>query len=87
MKIVNQTCEAVCFFDRDGNIIPRRIRLADSNEEQQIITINEVFKKYEGKIEGTDCIIYKCQSNGENEVKVFELKFNKMEMKWILFKI
>lgn len=87
MKMIDQPCETVCFFDKDGNIRPQRIRITDNNGEQQVIIITEAFEKYEGKVEGVECIIYKCQSNFENEVKVFELKFNKNEMKWLLFKM
>lgn len=87
MKTVNKSCEVVCFFDKNGNIMPRRIRINDSNGAQQTIIINKSFKKYEGKIDGMDCIVYRCQSNIENESKIFELKFNKNKMQWILFKI
>lgn len=87
MKVINQPCDTVCFFDKDGNIKPQRIRIYDNNGEQQVILIPEAFKKYEGKVEGIDCIIYKCQSNNENGVKNFELKFNKNEMQWLLFRM
>ncbi len=87
MKVVNQMCDVVCYFDKDGNIKPQRIRVANEDGEQQVIVITKAFEKYEGKVEGVDCIIYKCQSNDENGVKIFELKFNKMEMQWLLFRM
>lgn len=80
MKVINQPCETVCFFDKDGIIKLQRIRITDNDEELQVIIITESFKKYEGKVEGIECIIYSCQGSLENSIKVFELKFNKNEM-------
>ena len=87
MKAINQPCETVCFVDKNGNIRPQRIRITDNNGEQQVIIIAETFKKYEGKVDGIDCIIYNCKSNFKNEGKSFELKFNKNEMQWLLFRV
>lgn len=85
MKVVNKEVECVCYFF-NRNMEPVRIRLIGESGGDIVINIDRKQCTLR-KLEGEEFLIYNCQAIINNEEKAFELRYNKKETKWILYKI
>ena len=87
MKILALPIEMISYTDNKGNIKPIRFRLQLDNELMQVIKIDKVIVKDTEKFAGNIMIVYKCQSLINDDIKLFEIKYELATCKWILYKI
>ena len=87
MKVLALPIEMVSYTDKKGAIKPIRFRMQIDDEPMQVIKIDKVIVKDTEKLAGNIMIVYKCQSLIDNDIKLFEIKYEIATCKWILFKI
>ena len=87
MKILALPIEMVSYTDKYGSVNPIRFRMQVEDEPMQVIKIDRVIIKDIEKLAGNNMIVFKCQSLIDNVMRLFEIKYEILTCKWILFKI
>ncbi|HEY8805926.1 MAG TPA: hypothetical protein VIM42_12640 [Clostridium sp.] len=87
MKVLALPIEMVSYTDNKGTIKPIRFRMQIDDEPMQVIKIDKVIVKDTEKFAGNIMIVYKCQSLIDDDIKLFEIKYEITTCKWILYKI
>jgi hypothetical protein len=88
MKTVAKDIEVICHFDRKGNVNPLRFKYQEKDgDEYKVIKVDRVISRSQEKLCGNVALVFDCQSSINEVVKLFQLKFFKLECKWLLFKI
>ena len=87
MKVLALPIEMVSYTDNKGDIKPIRFRMQIADDPMQVIKIDKVIVKDTEKFAGNIMIVYKCQSLINDDIKLFEIKYELATCKWILYKI
>lgn len=88
MKIVAKPIEMIAYFEAAGGAIrPVRFRMEEENERRVTVKVDQVLCAQREKLAGHPMMVYRCQSEIEGAQRVFELKYDIEDCKWILFKI
>lgn len=74
--------DMIAWFSQDGSLHPVRYKFDD-----EVIKVEQVTSKSEEKLAGNRMIVYRCQSEINGELKLFELKYEVQTTKWFLFKM
>ncbi|TGE36905.1 hypothetical protein E4K67_17560 [Desulfosporosinus fructosivorans] len=82
MKVVAELIEMVCWFDLNGKPHPVRFRHKDS-----VVRVQQVIHTTEEKLAGNRMLCFRCQSEVDGAMKVFELKYELQTCKWMLWKM
>ncbi|EHQ92114.1 hypothetical protein [Desulfosporosinus youngiae] len=82
MKIIAKPVEMVAWFDQAGKPHPVRFR-----HEGSVVQVQRVVHTVEEKIAGKRMIIFRCQSEIDGILKVFELNYEVQACKWMLWKM
>ena len=82
MKVYMKPIEMIAWFSQDGSLHPVRYKIDD-----MVIKVEQVTSKSEENLAGNRMIIYRCQSEINGELKLFELKYEVQTCKWFLFKM
>lgn len=82
MKIYMTPIEVLAHFDLTGKPRPYRMTL-DGKE----LKIEHVIRTTEEKLVGNRMLIFRCQSEVDEVMKVFELKYELQTCKWLLWKM
>jgi len=82
MKILMKPIDMIAWFTKEGIPKPIRYKLDD-----QVIKVQQVTSKSEEKLAGNRMIIFRCQSEINGELRLFELKYELQTCKWFLFKM
>ena len=77
----------VSYTDNKGAIKPIRFRMQIGDEPMQVIKTDKVIVKETEKLAGNVMLVYKCQSLIDGAIKLFEIKYNLANCRWILFEI
>ncbi len=87
MKVFMKPIKMISISEENGILTPLKFQI--SNEEKQYITIkiDNVCERNEEKLAGNRMLIYRCQSNIDGNLKVYELKYEISNCKWYLFKM
>jgi len=82
MKIIAEPIEMVAWFDQSGKPHPIRFRHMGS-----VVKVQQVTHTTEEKLAGNRMKIFRCQSEVDGVMKVFELKYELGTCKWFLWKM
>ncbi|KUO75563.1 MAG: hypothetical protein APF81_27485 [Desulfosporosinus sp. BRH_c37] len=82
MKVIAEPIEMVAWFDQAGKPHPVRFRYKGS-----VIKVHQVIHTTEEKLAGNRMLIFRCQSEVDGVMKVFELKYELGTCKWLLWKM
>ena len=82
MKIIASPVEMVCWFDQTGKPHPIRFRHKGS-----VVKVQQVIHTTEEKLAGNRMLIFRCQSEIDGVLKVFELKYELQTCRWLLWKM
>lgn len=87
MKVVAKPIEVVAWFDKNG--VPHPVRFKYVNEElaDEVVKIDKVKHVDREKLAGNHMLIFDCQSIIRNGLRDFQIKYELLTCKWILFKI
>lgn len=86
MKVVAKDIEMVAWFSKEG-IKPIKFRYEDNDGSYITIKVDKIISKTQEKLCGNISWIFECRSLIGSEMKLYQLKFFVLEMKWILWKI
>jgi hypothetical protein len=87
MKTLAKKIEVLATFDTEGNISPLRFKAKTKTHEDIIISIDTIKSKEFEKIAGNEMLLYRCKGIVNDKERDFELKFEIMSCKWILWKM
>jgi len=87
MRIYMQPIESIAWFKRDGTPYPIKFKIADNDQTDKTIKIEKVLHRTEERLAGNRMLIFRCQAEINNHLKVFELKYEINTCRWYLYKI
>ena len=87
MKIVAKPIQMIAWFEEDGAPHPIKFRLNNEEQYWTTIKVDKVITIEKEKLAGNHMYVFKCQSNIDNVLKIYELKYELHTCKWMLFKI
>lgn len=87
MKILAEPIDAIVIFKGKNKPKPFKFKYRDNNEVIHEIRIDKILQEEETKIAGIKAFIYRCQSEIDGVIKVYELKYRIDECKWELYKM
>lgn len=82
MKVLMKPVEMIAWFNYEG--LPRPVRFRVDGE---VVKVQQISFITEEKLAGNRMKIYRCQSEVNGQLKVFELKYELQTCKWFLFKM
>ncbi|MCO1604659.1 hypothetical protein M8H41_18595 [Desulfosporosinus nitroreducens] len=82
MKTIAAPVEMVCWFDLNGRPYPVRFRHKGS-----VVKVQQVIHTTEEKLAGNLMKVFRCQSEVDGVMRVFELKYELQTCKWFLWKM
>lgn len=85
MKVVAKPIQMIAWFNEDGTINPIKFKI--NEEENKVIKIDKILKREQEKLAGNIMEKFTCSSCINGIEKIFELKYDIKNYKWILFKI
>ena len=87
MKILAKYIDMLSWGDQNGNLHPIRFRYSAEDERNVVIKVDKVIQITKENIAGNNMLVFRCQSIICVINKLFELKYEISNCKWILFKI
>lgn len=85
MKVVSKSIDVIAFFEKDGGVKPLRFRISE-DEEEKVIKINRVVNREIEKLAGNVIEKFVCIASVNGVERIFEIKYELLTKKWILFK-
>lgn len=86
MKVVSKEIEMIAYFKDDGKINPIKFRLEEDGK-YQVVKIEKIVSIDLQKLCGNKMWVFTCSGVINGEEKIFEIKFDIQQSKWILWKI
>lgn len=87
MKILAEPIDAAVWFKGQERPHPVKFRYHDRNGVLCKINVDKVLSVEESKLGGIKALIYRCQSQVDGCVKLYELKYLVSECRWELYKM
>ena len=85
MKVVSKSIDVRACFEKDGGVKPLRFRISE-DEEEKVIKINRVVNREIEKLAGNVMEKFVCIASVNGVERIFEIKYELLTKKWILFK-
>ncbi|EGW41021.1 hypothetical protein [Desulfosporosinus sp. OT] len=86
MRILMQPIEMIAWFTLEGIPHPIRYKLTSDNDSSIVVKVSRVVTRSEEKLAGNRMFIFRCQSEVDGLLKLFELKYELSTCKWYLYK-
>lgn len=86
MKVVSKEIEMIAHFKKEGKINPIKFRIEEESK-WQVIKIGKIISADLQKLCGNKMWVFTCSAIIGDTEKIFEIKYDIENMKWILFKI
>ena len=87
MKTYMKTIKMLSMTEENGIQTPLKFQLKNKDGGCITVKVDNVILRNEEKLAGNKMIIYRCQSQINGVLKVFELKYEVSTCKWYLYKI
>ncbi|MBK5251329.1 MAG: hypothetical protein JJE29_01635 [Peptostreptococcaceae bacterium] len=88
MKIVKIPIEMIACFSEKGIPYPLKFKMSeDSDHPPIIIKVDIIIHRESEKMAGNAMYIFRCQSLIDDELRVYELKYELSTCKWFLYKM
>lgn len=87
MKVVAKPIEVICWFDKTGKVHPLRFKIQNEDGTYKTIKIEKVVDTKFERPCGNNTKVFTCQSNINDVMKIYEIKFIIESSQWILFKM
>lgn len=86
MRVVAKNIDVIASFVEEKQPLPIKFRFKES-DTNKVINVDKVICVEKERLAGIEAYVYRCQSViGEYE-KIYELKYNINECRWLLYKI
>lgn len=87
MKILSEPIDALVMFRGKDNPRPHKFRYFDRDSLAHEIKIDKILQIDAKKTAGIRALVYRCQSEIEGIVVLYELKYLIEECRWELYKM
>lgn len=87
MKILAKPIEAAVWFKANAKPYPVKFRYADGEGQIRHVNVDHVADIKETKMAGIRAFVYRCQSDVDGTLMVYELKYLVNECRWELYKM
>jgi hypothetical protein len=87
MRTFARPIEIITITDSYGNTSPLRFKTKDRIEEDIIIKVDKVEAKEVEKLAGDIVLLYKCRGFVNDKNREFELKYELVSCKWMLWRM
>ncbi|TGE32910.1 hypothetical protein [Desulfosporosinus sp. Sb-LF] len=86
MRILMQPIDMIAWFTREGIPNPIRYKLTSDDTSNIVVKVDRVITRSEEKLAGNRMLIFRCQSEINGLLKLYELKYELSTCKWYLHK-
>lgn len=86
MKVYMKPIKMISVTEENGILTPIKFQMKDENKELITVKIDNICLREEEKLAGNKMLIYRCQSEINGSIKVYELKYEVPSCKWYLYK-
>jgi len=87
VKILAEPVEAAVWFKAKEKPHPVKFRYSDSSGLVQKVTVDKIISVDEIKTAGIRAFVYRCQSEINGSMKIYELKYLVSDCRWELYKM
>lgn len=87
MKVIAKPIEVVAWFTKTGIPRPIRFRIVNEDLAETVITVGKVLHTDKEKFAGNPMLVFRCQGQVNGVDKTYEIKYELLTCKWMLFKI
>lgn len=87
MRIVAKPIDMVAWFTKEGEPRPVRFRVTNEEESEMVIKVDKILYREIEKFAGNPMLVFRCQGEINGVEKVYELRYELLTCKWVLFKI
>ena len=84
LKVIAKPIQMIAWFNKDGSINPIRFKIDE--EESKVIKIDRILKRDKEKLAGNVMEKFVCIASVNGVERIFEIKYELLTKKWILFK-
>lgn len=81
-----QPIEIIAWFTLEGVPNPIRYKIASLDDSNVVVKIDRIVTRSEEKLAGNRMFIFRCQSEINGLLKLYELKYELSTCKWFLYK-
>lgn len=81
-----QPIDMIAWFTREGIPNPIRYKLTSDDTSNIVVKVDRVITRSEEKLAGNRMLIFRCQSEINGLLKLYELKYELSTCKWYLHK-
>jgi len=82
-----KTIRMISVTEEDGVLTPLKFQLKSKDEGRITVKVDNVILRNEEKLAGNKMLIYRCQSQINGMLRIFELKYEVSTCKWYLYKM
>ena len=86
MRILMQPIEMIAWFTLEGIPNPIRYKMTSDDSSNVVVKVDRIITRCEEKLAGNRMLIFRCQSEINGLLKLFELKYELSTCKWYLYK-
>ena len=86
VRILMQPIEMIAWFTLEGTPNPIRYKMPSDDASNIVVKVDRVVTRSEEKLAGNRMFIFRCQSEINGLLKLFELKYELNTCKWYLYK-
>lgn len=87
MKVLAKPIDVVACFTKEGVVRPAKFRVVNEDEGETVITVEKVLHTDREKLAGKQALVFRCHGAINGVERVYELKYEIMACKWVLFKM
>ncbi|WP_139905587.1 hypothetical protein [Clostridium thermarum] len=87
MRTVAKPIDVVAWFTKEGEPRPVRFRVTNEEESETVIKVDKILYREIEKLAGNPMLVFRCQGEVNGVEKVYELKYELLTCRWMLFKI
>ncbi|MEF9922637.1 MAG: hypothetical protein RR313_03565 [Anaerovoracaceae bacterium] len=87
MKIIAKPIDIIVTFRKRDKPVPYKFKYPKDTGEMQEIKIDKIICVEESNLAGIAALVYTCQTEIDNQLKIYQLKYIIEEYRWELYKI
>lgn len=87
MKVIAKPIEVVAWFTKEGKPRPVRFRIIAEDQSEIVFKVEKILHIDTMKLAGNPMIAFTCQGAVNGADKLFEIRYEQLTCKWMLFKI
>jgi molybdate-binding protein len=87
LKVVSKAIDCVVYFDLKGKPRPLKFRYLNEEEFYVVVKVDKVIHQELQTFTGAKTWLFQCQSMINGTAKAYEIKFEILSRRWLLYRI